>query len=243
MTSKKARAQAGFTLLELLIAMVLAAIVMAGVYEQIQTANQRSANEQKHLDLFQEAREFIDQMSRDLRQIGYPNPRNIDTDSISPSTVALGLVNIDDRDISFEGGLDNDNNVLSTQYTYDSSTTGNCPCLKRSQQSKNGTSSGQVEVQNVQNYIGGNNIPIFRYYTQGGTAEVTYSTTSPLTYDTANGTNAALLAAIDTIRIELVVESPYADLKTGMKPIVTLVSTVKVTNCSQSTSGTLSCQN
>jgi hypothetical protein len=52
-----------------------------------------------------------------------------------------------------------------------------------------------------------------------------------------------LLANIDTVQVQLVVRSPYADLKTGAKPIVTLVSTVKLNNCSQAAQGELSCNN
>ena len=122
--------------------------------------------------------------------------------------------------------------------------------------------SAQMEVQNVQNYVGGNNIAIFQYYTEGGTQPVVYNaasgtwtyyasgststtvtTSTPLAYNSSSGANAAALAAIDTIKVQLVVQSPYADLKTGAKPIVTLVSTVKVNNCIQSSTGTLSCQN
>jgi prepilin-type N-terminal cleavage/methylation domain-containing protein len=242
MRANRKIAHGGFTLLELLIALALGVIIIGAIFMQIMTANQRSANEQKQLDLFQEAREYVDQISRDMRQIGYPNPRNIDTDNLTASDMALGLLKVDDRDISFEGGVDNLGKVLSTQYTYDSSTTNNCPCLQRSQELKSATSSGQMEVQNVQNYVNGNNIAIFQYYTQGGTVQVTYPATSPLAYDSLNGTNAVLLAAIDTIKVQLVVQSPYADLKTGAKPIVTLVSTVKVNNCIQSSTGTLSCQ-
>jgi hypothetical protein len=222
----------------------LSLIIIAGVLVQLNTANQRTTTEQRQLDLFQEAREYMDQMSRDLRQAGYPNPRNTDT-TVDNSKLAKGLSStepyasplVDDRDITFEGGVDDGGKVLVTTYSYNSSTAGNCPCLERSQMVKGDKPTGHVEVQNVQNFVGGNNIPIFQYYSNGGTVEVT----GPLTYGGNGGLDTYALASIDTIRIQLVVQSPYADLKTGAKPVITLVSTVKVNNCTQSTSGELAC--
>jgi hypothetical protein len=86
------------------------------------------------------------------------------------------------------------------------------------------------------------NVPIFRYYSNGGTTEVVPTGGSPV-WNGNSGADNATLASIDTIRVELIVQSPYKDLKTGVAPTVTLVSTVKVNNCSQSTTGQLSCSN
>lgn len=238
MTQHNAKTQRGFTLLELLIVVGLTVILIGSIYLQLQTAQLRSANEQKQLDLFQEAREYMDQLSRDLRQVGYPNPRNTDT-TVDPSTLALGLTNIDQSDLGFEGGVDNNGTTLATQYSYNANTTGNCPCLERSQQSKGASAAGQVEVQNVQNYTNGNNIPIFQYFANGGTTPVTGS----YTYGNNGGADEQTLATIDTVRIQLVVQSPYVDLQTGVKPTITLISTVRINNCSQATTGQLSCSN
>lgn len=273
-----ASAQDGFTLLELLIALTLSLIVIAGLVVQLNTSNQRAANEQHQLDLFQESREYLDQMSRDMRQVGYPNPRNFDQTSLAntssdPSDPSLspfagrGIISANDRSISFEGGVDPTGTTpktLVTTYTYNSSTANGCPCLQRTQEDRGATSAQQVEVQNVQNFTSGNDIPIFRYYTNGGTEEVTFdncasgscdwhytnsanvnvttTASNPITYDVSNGPDATLLGSIDTVRIELVVQSPYADLKTGAKPIIALVSTVKVNNCAQTSMGQLTCQ-
>jgi len=264
MRKRTANAQGGFSMIELLIAMVLLAVITGAIFLQVQTANQRGAYERTQVDLFQESREFMDQISRDLRQIGYPNPRNFDNSilgctamnadcSVSPMApgdpttspgAAVGLVYAEDGDLYFQGGVDENGNVLYTQYHYDSSTDGNCPCLKRSQKIRNEIPNSETpdynsEVQNVQNYLLNPTVPIFRYYANGGTTEVT----SSLVWDGNGGADNAVLASIDTIRIHLVVQSPYRDLKTGRAPTVTLVSTIKVNNCSQATTGQLSCSN
>src|SRR5215510_16023423 len=66
----------GFSLIELMIGMVILLIVIGGILGVIDLVNQRSYTEQAKLDMFQEAREFMDQMSRDLHQAGYPSPRH-----------------------------------------------------------------------------------------------------------------------------------------------------------------------
>jgi prepilin-type N-terminal cleavage/methylation domain-containing protein len=279
MSTREKKAQSGFTLLELLIVMVLLAIVVGAIFRQVSTANERGANERVQLDLFQESREFMDQMARDLRQSGYPNPRNYDAtilkctavngdctttpptlgdDQTTSAYAAVGLTQADANDLYFEGGVDDTNDtgkVLFTQYSYDPSTTGNCPCLRRSQQVKvQGTPTSLLggattanyttEVQNVQNYLNGNNVPIFSFYTNGGTTPVPESTYSWNGVDGSGNSNNPTLASIDTVRIQLMVQSPTADLKSGQAPVITLVSTVRINNCSQAAgSEHLSCAN
>ena len=262
--NKPVNPQGGFSMIELLVALALLGVITGAIFLQVRTANQRGAYERTQVDLFQESREFMDQISRDLRQIGYPNTRNFDNSvlgctamngdcAVSPAApgdpttstrAAVGLVYAEGGDLFFQGGVDDDGNVLYTQYHYDSSTGGNCPCLKRSQQQRAGAPNSETpdynsEVQNVQNYLLDPAVPIFRYYAAGGTTEVT----SAVAWGGNGGADNAVLASIDTIRIQLVVQSPYRDLKTGRAPTVTLVSTVKVNNCSQATTGQLSCSN
>ena len=68
--------QGGFTLIELMLSLVTLLVISGSAFQLMNLATQRSATEQTKLDLLQEGREFMDQMSRDLRQAGYPNPRN-----------------------------------------------------------------------------------------------------------------------------------------------------------------------
>src|SRR5438132_12647348 len=68
----------GFSLMELMIVLIVILSISAAIFQTINLTTQRSSAEQTKIDMFQEAREFMDQMSRDLRQAGYPNPRNMD---------------------------------------------------------------------------------------------------------------------------------------------------------------------
>ena len=65
--------QGGFSLLEMMVVLLILGIVSAGLFVQIDNAQQRAFSEQVKLDNFQEARDFVDQFFRDINEIGYPN--------------------------------------------------------------------------------------------------------------------------------------------------------------------------
>src|ERR1051325_4528173 len=129
---------AGFSLLELLIVMAILVIVTGGVFQVVNLTTERSSTEQTKLDMFQEAREFMDQMARDMRQAGYPNQRNfgpavLSTTPSEDARVAVGIVKIDSGELWFEADVDGLGTVSVIRYYLDTSTANNCPCLKRSQ--------------------------------------------------------------------------------------------------------------
>jgi hypothetical protein len=91
-----------------------------------------------------------------------------------------------------------------------------------------------VEVQNVKN--GTTQDPIFFAFSHG-------STGAPLTLPIDFNSDPAALTSIDAIKVNLTVESTVADPQTRLKPINTLISTVRLNNCSAATSGQyMSCQ-
>jgi prepilin-type N-terminal cleavage/methylation domain-containing protein len=249
MNRKKRVRQKGFTLIELMVALLLMTIIGGAVFEQIGEAQRRSAVEETRLDIFQESRDFMDQMTRDLHQAGYPNVHNfagstVSVDNLGRPTdtrVAVGLVKLNYDELMFEGDLDGTGVVSSVQYKI-SATGDGCPCLRRSQIPKTstdpmnpGTPVYWTEVQYVQNGTSGS--PIFYAYDTHNnlvtlpTGGVTYSG------------NAATMATISTIKVVLTAQSPHFDLRSGQKPSVTLTSTVKINNCSSAAPGqTMSCQ-
>lgn len=252
--------QQGFSLIELLIVILLLSIIMAAIFQQVALVQQRSAAEQTKLDIFQEAREFMDQLQRDLHQAGYPNPRNfskyrsdgttavLTINAAEPRSpyaanfnLAVGLVKVDVGDLWFEGDVDGTGNVSVVQYHLDTSTSNGCPCLRRSAQPKINADPlsqtnpvYQVEVQNVQN--GTTASPIFQAFTHTNPGV-------PVTLPVDFNSDPSTIAAIDSIKVVLSVQSQNRDSKTGEYPIITLVSTTKLNNCSSAISGQyLSCQ-
>src|SRR5262249_31088769 len=138
---------------------------------------------------------------------------------INDSRAAVGLVKVDSGELWFEGDVDGTGTVSVVHYYLDTSTTNNCPCLKRSSLPKiNGdpltgqtTPSYQLEVQGV------TNTNIFTAYSE--------ATSLSLPLDIAS--NASSIASIDTVMATLSLQASTIDPKTKTKPVTTLVTTVK----------------
>ena len=240
--------QNGFSLLEMMVVVLILGIVSAGLFVQIDMAQQRAFSEQIKLDNFQEARDFVDQFFRDVNQIGYPNSRMIDTTAvwspvlastlINDNRLAIGLVRIDGNEIRFEGDMNGDGNVQSIIYMVNGS--GSCNlCLQRSQVDKASASplTGQgtnwgTEVNDVLSS------PIFSYFKADGTQ----ITALPVDLSTSGGP--AILASIKTIQVSLLIRNPSVlDPKTKQPIETTFQGEVSLNNCSMAASGApMSCQ-
>lgn len=245
--------QVGFSLIEMMMVLLILGIVSAGLFVQIDTAQQRAFSEQVKLDNFQEARDFVDQFFRDINQIGYPNSRMVDTTSllwspalttqttytwantyINDSRLAMGLVKIDANAIQFEGDM-NGNGVVQS-VTYMISGSGNCSlCLQRSQTAK---VSGNPLTGQTQNWGTETNDvlsnPIFSYFQADGTQIP--NTSLPL--DISTSTNAQILASIKTIKISLLIRNnAVLDPKTRQPIETTFEGEVSLNNCSMASSG------
>jgi prepilin-type N-terminal cleavage/methylation domain-containing protein len=226
----------GFSLIEVMMAVLIMLVVIGGIFGVIDVVNQRSYTEQARLDMFQEAREFMDQMSRDLHQAGYPSPRHYvagtDVLNVSPVTNdednAVGIVKVDSGDLWFEGDVNGEGKVSVVRYHLDTSTDNGCPCLRRSQLDKidgNPVTGQTAEVYQVQ-VTGVQNTDIFSVFARGTTG-------TPITLPINFNANAVEIASADTIKAVLSLRSPHVDLKTREHPQTTLVLTVKLNNCSQ----------
>src|SRR6266849_2782462 len=188
---KESSAQVGFSLLELMIVVLILSVITGAVFSQISLVQQRARTEQSKLDIFQESREFMDQLVRDLHPTGYPNIRMFDTSSWSPalnanpmndSRLAAGLLKIAPNEIMFEGDVDGDGQVDVLDYKLQPASAGNnCPCVQRSQILKStGGTVFSTEVQNVQS-AGTAADPIFVAYKTDGTTVTSADTTTPST--------------------------------------------------------------
>ena len=235
----------GSSLFELMVVVALLFVTMGAIFELFGLALQRSSAEQSKIDMVQQAREFMDQISQDLRQTGYPNIRTYVSSGILTASpvandvrLAVGLVKVDSGELWIEGDVDGTGTVSVVRYYLDTSTENGCPCLKRSQLPKiqgdplsgQTTPEYQLEVQNVRNS------EVFSAFTWG-------STGVPVTLPVDFTNSGSSIATIDTIKVVLTLETAVPDSRTRQKPINTLISTVKLHNCSQAATGlTMSCQ-
>ncbi len=162
------KATHGFSLIELLIVSAVLLIVLGGVMSYITVASQRSKVEQTQVDLAQEGRSFVDEFERDIHQAGYPGCRMFNFSSncsahFNDSTVAVGLVSVDYRQLVFEADVDGNGSVDSIWYRLVDSAgnyppTGTFPCtIQRGQVVKaNGTaplSQAPIFSQALQNVV------------------------------------------------------------------------------------------
>lgn len=233
----------GFSLLEMMVTVAILGIVTAGLFVQIDMAQQRAFSEQIKLDNFQEARDFVDQFFRDVNQIGYPNSRMVDTSSLSWSPalasplindnrMAIGLVKIDANEIRFEGDMNGDGVVQSVIYMINGS--GSCAlCLQRSQVDKVSANPLTGQTQNwgteVNDVI---NAATFSYFKADGTQV----TVLPVDISTAGG--AQTIASIKTIQVSLIIRNnAVLDPKTRQPIETTFQGEVSLNNCSMAASG------
>lgn len=235
--------QWGFSLLEMMVSVVILTLVMAGVFSQLNTAQQRAAAEQPKVDDLQEVRDFVDQFFRDINQIGDPNSRMFDTTSgswspalasplVNDLRMAVGLVKIDANEMRFEGSVNGVGTVQTIVYKINGS--GTCgQCMQRSQADKVTASPVTGQSTNWGTEI--NDVvttPIFRYFDTTGT-EIT-----ALPVDISTVAGAQTIASVKTIQINLRVSNPsVVDRQTGAAIQTSFQGEVSLNNCSMASTG------
>jgi prepilin-type N-terminal cleavage/methylation domain-containing protein len=245
------KSQNGFSLTEMMAVVLILGIVSAGLFTQIDTAQQRAFSEQVKLDNLQEARDFVDQFFRDINQVGYPNVRMVDSTTgptwvpplaspiINDNRLAIGLVRIDANELRFEGDMNGDGVIQSVIYQVNGSGACNL-CLQRSQVDK--IAGNPLTGQSAANWGTETNDvisnPVFSYFKADGTQV----TALPVDLNTAGGP--AILASIKTIQISLIIRNnSVLDLKTRQPIETTFEGEISLNNCSMAASGApMSCQ-
>lgn len=206
----------GFSLLELMLALVILSAVIAILTNGIMQIEQKSASDVNKVGLAQESRQFMDQLLRDLRQCGFPGLAMFDPASgatSSSSYVAQGLISFSSTAIQFEGDIDG-SGVSEVYIQAVVPPGGNCPCtVQRGTvlKSVGGTPAYYTELDNVMSQN------IFTAYKYDGTA-----------YNSSTDA----LSSIKNIGITLYVQSPFPDTNQSSTtyPTTTMVSEARINN-------------
>lgn len=265
LTQDRAR---GFSLIELMVVIVMISLVMAAVLSQVRQVQQRSTAEQGRVDDFQQARDFMAQVVRDGRQMGYPNAHNYDLNA-TPLTVpacggtaawqtllvggltlyyndcrmAVGLIKLTPTELDFGGDMDGSGSVEIVSYKINGD--GLCAqCMERAQIVKiTGSPLTQATTIAAGNYV-----------EEVQNVQNAASAAAPIfsAFD-ASGNAIALGAGIDiaaspttvakvrAIRVNLDVANPKSlDPQTKKRLESDITGTIQIVNCSMATTqGTL----
>lgn len=229
----------GSTLIELMVALGILALVTAGIFSQMNAATQRIAAEQVKVDNFDEARDFVDQFFRDINQIGYPDGHIAPTSTISDLRVAVGLVKISPTSIAFEGDINGSGVVQQVQYQINGS--GTCAlCFQRSAVPKitgtdpltqltTNTPDWGTEVNDLTNTAA---TPIFTYFNAAG-GQITVPSAG---LDMIN--NGSTIVTVKTIHISLTIQNNAVMDPQTHQPIQTsFEGEVSLNNCSLAAAG------
>ncbi len=233
------RAEAGFSLIELLVTVAILLMVMAGVFGEIGRMQKVSRDEDLKRELFQNAREFMDQFARDTHSAGAPNVRQFSTGGVAltdtDSRIAVGLVKVSSTEIIFEGDVHGDGLVDSVGYRYIAGPLANytCPCLQRAEINKaNGVSpSAQNVAPNY--YVALENVlaptagtPVFSFFDISG-AQVNAGGGA---IDVSSAANATTISKIRSVRVFINVQASTPDLQLARRTASSLTQEVRFNN-------------
>ena len=160
--------EGGFSLLELLIAIAILAVVVAVIVSGVTQLQKTNTNNAVNVDLTQEARQFMDQVVEDLHEAGFPSVVMFDpaTSAANPNRYAVGLVNVTSNSIQYEGDVDGTG--VSEVFVQLSPAGGPCPCtLRRGAVSKALYAGGTTPTYYTE-VDGVNNLNIFTAYDKAG---------------------------------------------------------------------------
>ena len=243
----------GFSLLEMLIAMVVVLAVMAVVMQGITKMQRRSFVEGSKVDTVQETRDFIDQMVRDVHNVGYPAPKvnpsfNVDCTKL-PATdnqnVACGLTYFSPTQIKYEADLDGSGTLYQVWVQVVAGPSGGCPCiLQRGSATKAQVLGGNppvyfTEVNGVLNSGDGAgnatfaiSLPGSGSYTSYGTADVftSYDTNANLNPAGTLCASASACSSIRSLQITANVVPSFIDNATNTFQVTSITSKARLNN-------------
>ncbi len=234
----------GFSLLEMVVALAILGLVLSVVVAAVMQMQQRQSAEYAKVDTVQEARDFIDQMVRDIHTVGYP-PGRVQTGNpvcVGNVNVSCGLIFFSNTQIQYEGDLDGSTTVYQVWMQLIPPASGRCPCtLQRGVITKAQALAGQVptyftEVNGVLNSGNGTGAATYPVGLPGPGSYSTYATADVFdAYDVnANPVTACgdplSCSGVRSLQITANVAPTYADPRTKVFPVLSITSKARLNN-------------
>jgi prepilin-type N-terminal cleavage/methylation domain-containing protein len=237
--------QRGFSLLEMMVALAILTVVIGIAVEGLTQMQRRNFSQQSKTDTVQETRDFVDQMVRDLHDVGYP-PRVVFKDKplcTGNSTVSCSLVSFSSTQIQYEGDLDGTGTIYEVFMQLVPGNSGKCPCIlrrgvtpKASWVTTGTPPTYYTEVNGVLNSGNGAAGSTYGIGLPGPGSYDTYATADVFDAYDVNGVavaacgDATSCASIDSLQITANVASKFADPKTQTYPVYSITSKARVNN-------------
>ena len=135
-TLSRVTGETGFTILELMIVAAIMVVVMAVVMRGIIEMQHRNSAESSKVDTVQQTRDFIDQMVRDIHDVGYPPPKVVKVAGGANCTadpdLSCNIIAFSPTQIIYEGDLDGSGTVYRIfMQLVPPAGSNSCPCILR----------------------------------------------------------------------------------------------------------------
>ena len=240
------KASLGFSLLELLIAVAVVTAVMAVVMRGIIQMQQRSSTESRTVDVSQQTRDFIDQMVRDIHNVGYPPPQVVTSAVAAGCTanvaIACGVISYSPTQIIYEGDLDGSGTVYRVYVQLQQGAGGTCPCiLQRGAIRKSDALAGTAptyftEVNGVLNSGNGAGAATYAVSVPGPGSYTSYGTADVFdAYDVSGGAvgacaSIATCSSIHSMQITANIATSYGDAANQQYRVFSITSKARMNN-------------
>jgi type II secretory pathway pseudopilin PulG len=253
-SKSRVKRSSGFSLVEMLVAVAILMIVIGVAVAGMVEMQRRNSAESSKVDTVQETRDFIDQMVRDIHDVGYPPGRvlNGNPTCVNNPNVSCGIVYFSPTQIRYEADIDGTGTVYQIWMQLLPPASGNCPCiLQRGTISKASALAGSVPtyftevngVLNSGNGVGGATYPVsmpapgnYAAYSTADVFDAYFNDASqyvnPFTgaYSCDETLNPTSCASIRSLQIEANVTASAPDPKTNTYPVYSITSKARLNN-------------
>jgi prepilin-type N-terminal cleavage/methylation domain-containing protein len=245
------RAERGFSLLEMTVVVAMLSIVFAVIFKQMAMFQQRGAAETEKVDSVQSARDFMDQVDRDIHDAGFPPltvAANGATTCVNNANLACGITYYSPLKVQYEGDLDGTGTIYQVTLQLVPNGSGSCPCiLQRGVITKaaalnNATPTYYTEVNGVLNSGAWNGTATYAVslgsgsYAAYGPTDVfdgyfndATQVTTPCTSESACINSAT---PIRELQITINVAPNFSDPQTHVYPVFSITSKARLSNLS-----------